>query len=68
MDASPAIWEEDEHSHRSGVGRWAFARSIVLPLTAGNCCCALDCGFTRASETKAGRHHAFFAEKTTVRS
>ena len=28
MDASPAIWEEDERSHRSGVGRWAFARDL----------------------------------------
>ncbi|MBR6126026.1 hypothetical protein IKQ19_20955, partial [Candidatus Saccharibacteria bacterium] len=21
---SPAIWEEDERSHRSGVGRWVY--------------------------------------------
>lgn len=60
MDASPAIWEEDERSHRSGVGRWAHARSVVRLFVASICCCALDCRFTRASETKAERHHAFF--------
>ncbi|WP_290726564.1 GIY-YIG nuclease family protein [Fibrobacter sp. UBA2449] len=63
MGESPAIWEEDERSHRSGVGRWALARSIVLPLTADNCCCALDCGFTRAFVVKAERHHTFFVFK-----
>jgi len=25
LGLAPATWEEDERSHRSGVGRWAFA-------------------------------------------
>ena len=29
MGLAPATWEEDEHSHRSGVGRWALARGYV---------------------------------------
>ena len=29
MGLALATWEEDEHSHRSGVGRWALARGYV---------------------------------------
>ena len=29
MGLASATWEEDEHSHRSGVGRWALARGYV---------------------------------------
>jgi len=25
LGLAPATWEEDEHSHRSGVGRWVYA-------------------------------------------